>query len=213
MSETALPAKARKLIEVAEDHGWRVKVERDEEPVEGATESVLVTFAIPLASGRGFAFLVKWAKSSYSNRWQALKRDGDPVVSVLLPGDGSARDRVASLSGAALEACYWRHLSNAEWWLAHPERVARFDWVKDDLVCLCGKGPDHPDCFCERCVHAGCTKLLTAAEKELAWDEDGDEVWPLCGEHGLLYYTEDGVPYLGATEGGSPAELPFGEAT
>jgi len=193
MNRADLPRLARELAEAAEAAGgWIVDHPDDDDIIEGANASFSLTFLLPLCSGRAFAFLTRWARSARTDRWQSLKLgSGHRVAGTLLPGDGSSRDVMAEMIGAPLETRHWKALKNLSHWLARPADVAALDWVDDVPGCLCEhRGGD--ECLCELCVHGDCKTILTECEKEMAFDKDGDEAWPLCGVCVLLYYTEDG---------------------
>lgn len=128
-----LPRLARELAEAAhEAGGWSGHYE-DDEPIEGATATFTLAFVLPLASGRGFTFMTRWARSLRTGRWQALKiKDGRyRVMGALLPGDGSTRDKTAELLGLPLEQRYWKAVKNCRYWLARPAELAALDWIMD----------------------------------------------------------------------------------
>jgi len=121
--------RGQRLEALAREHGWRVT--RDEAYLPGwASGGYSLAFSVELPSGRAFAFVVAFAVRRTTGRWSALQVErGYPVQGHLLPGDGSARDEVAQVWGAPLETRLWRTLRSLEGNLAHPERLAAWEWV------------------------------------------------------------------------------------
>jgi len=121
--------KHAKLVELAREHGWHV--ERTElGEVRGGRHAYGLSFTADLPSGRAFSWLLRFAVRESSGRWVTM----EPLLNyrvqgALLPGDGSPRDECARLWGSALETRYWPSLRGLEWNLAHPEHLAKLDWV------------------------------------------------------------------------------------
>ena len=117
MTELKEPKALGRLKKLAEEHGW-------EHGVEDSGDYLTFFCSRWVGSTNNeFLFIVEWEENGRTKKWRCVERYGvvrlnliDESHTIIDTDDGERRN--------------WKALSHIEHWMARPDEVESWDWVK-----------------------------------------------------------------------------------